>query len=69
MEIQNNFFNIHISSEIPKQELIYIQQILTCLENTYKSTDKEIRKKSYKRLCENRIFYLGDTIRIFLGDD
>ena len=65
MEIQNNFFNIHISSEIPKQELIYIQQILTCLENTYKSTDKEIRKKSEAFLKQAEKDLFPHLIQIF----
>ena len=65
MEIQNNFFNINISSEIPKEELDYIQQILTCLENTYKSTDKEIRKKSelFLKQAEKNLF--SHLIQIF----
>lgn len=37
---------------------------MDCFVNSILASDKEIRKKSYKRLCENRIFYLGDTIRI-----
>ena len=46
------FFNINLVSEISKEDLDYIQQILTCLENIYKSTDKEIRKKSEAFLKE-----------------
>ena len=39
-------FNININTELPIEELNYIHKILLCLENTYKSPDKEIRKKS-----------------------
>jgi hypothetical protein len=46
MENKNyNFFNNNVNIDISKEELEYIQKILTCLENTYKSTDKDIRKK------------------------
>ena len=66
MENQNIFFNNNnLNSEIPKEELDYIQQILTCLENTYKSTDKEIRKKSeqFLKQAENNLF--SHLIQIF----
>ena len=38
----NNFVKHNVNIEISKEELEYIQKILTCLENTYKSTDKDI---------------------------
>ena len=44
MENQISFFNNNLITEISKEELEYINQILKCLEDTYKSQDKEIRK-------------------------
>ena len=40
MENQNSFFNNNLITEISKEELEYINQILKCLEDTYKSPDK-----------------------------
>ena len=65
MEKETNFFNINIDTEIPKEELVYIQEILACLENTYKSPDKEIRKKSehFLKQAEQNLF--SHLIQIF----
>jgi len=57
----NNNFNIEIS----KEELEYIHKILTCLENTFKSTDKDIRKQSEKFLKETEINLFSHLIQIF----
>ena len=58
--IKNNF-NIEISQE----ELEYINKILTCLENTFKSTDKDIRKKSEQFLKQTEINLFSHLIQIF----
>ena len=64
MENKNIFFN-NIITNIPKEELDYIQQILKCLENTYKSTDKEIRKNSELFLKEVEKNLFSHLIQIF----
>ena len=56
-----NNFNIEISEE----EFEYINKILTCLENTFKSTDKEIRKKSEQFLKQAEINLFSHLIQIF----
>ena len=65
MEKETNFFNINIDTEIPKEELVYIQEILACLENTYKSPDKEIRKKSEQFLKQAEQNLFSHLIQIF----
>ena len=65
MESQNPFFNNNINTEISKEELDYIQKILTCLENTYKSTDKEIRKQSEQFLKQTELNLFSHLIQIF----
>ena len=62
---KENFFNININTEIPIEELNYIHQILICLENTYKSPDKEIRKKSEEFLKEVEQNLFSHLIQIF----
>ena len=58
--IKNNF-----NVEISKEELEYINQILTCLENTFKSTDKDIRKKSEQILKQAETNLFSHLIQIF----
>ena len=65
MENQNVFINNNMITEIPKEELDYIQQILLCLENTYKSPDKEIRKKSEQFLKQAEKDLFSHLIQIF----
>ena len=65
MENQNIFINNNMITEIPKEELDYIQQILLCLENTYKSPDKEIRKKSEQFLKQAEKDLFSHLIQIF----
>ena len=65
MENQNIFFNNNMITEISKEELDYIQQILTCLENTYKSPDKELRKKSENSLKQVEKDLFSHLIQIF----
>ncbi len=66
MENKNNIFvNNNANIEISKEELEYIQKILTCLENTYKSTDKDIRKKSEQFLKQAEINLFSHLIQIF----
>ena len=65
METQNIFINNNMITEIPKEELDYIQQILLCLENTYKSPDKEIRKKSEQFLKQAEKDLFSHLIQIF----
>ena len=65
MESQNPFFNNNINTEISKEELDYIQKILTCLENTYKSPDKEIRKQSEQFLKQTELNLFSHLIQIF----
>ena len=65
MENKNIFINNNMITEIPKEELDYIQQILLCLENTYKSPDKEIRKKSEQFLKQAEKDLFSHLIQIF----
>ena len=65
MENQNIFINNNMITEIPKEELDYIQQILLCLENTYKSPDKKIRKKSEQFLKQAEKDLFSHLIQIF----
>ena len=65
MENKNIFINNNMITEIPKEELDYIQQILICLENTYKSPDKEIRKKSEQFLKQAEKDLFSHLIQIF----
>ena len=65
MENQNSFFNNNLITEISKEELEYINQILKCLEDTYKSPDKEIRKKSEQFLKEVENDLFSHLIQIF----
>ena len=65
MENKNIFINSNMITEIPKEELDYIQQILLCLENTYKSPDKEIRKKSEQFLKQAEKDLFSHLIQIF----
>ena len=65
MENKNIFINDNTITEIPKEELDYIQQILLCLENTYKSPDKEIRKKSEQFLKQAEKDLFSHLIQIF----
>jgi hypothetical protein len=58
--IKNNF-----NVEISKEELEYINKILTCLENTFKSTDKDIRKKSEQILKQAETNLFSHLIQIF----
>ena len=53
----NNQYNIN-NSEISPEELSYIQQILSCLEITYKYIDKETNKKAelFLKQAEESIF-------------
>ena len=62
MEINNNNnYNIEIS----KEELQYINKILVCLENTFKSSDKDIRKQSEQFLKQTEINLFSHLIQIF----
>ena len=65
MENQNIFFNNNLTTEISKEELDYINQILSCLEDTYKSPDKEIRRKSEQFLKEAEKDLFSHLIQIF----
>ena len=65
MEKETNIFNININTELPIEELNYIHKILLCLENTYKSPDKEIRKKSEEFLKEVEQNLFSHLIQIF----
>ena len=65
MENQNSFFNNNLITEISKEELEYINHILKCLEDTYKSPDKEIRKKSEQFLKEVENDLFSHLIQIF----
>ena len=65
MENQNIFFNNNLTIEISKEELDYINQILSCLEDTYKSPDKEIRRKSEQFLKEAEKDLFSHLIQIF----
>ena len=60
-----NIINNNLITEISKEELDYIQQILLCLENTYKSPDKEIRKKSELFLKQAEKDLFSHLIQIF----
>ena len=57
----NNNYNIEIS----KEDLEYINKILTCLENTFKSSDKDIRKQSEQYLKQTEINLFSHLIQIF----
>ena len=65
MEINNNNINNNYNIEISKEELEYINKILVCLENTFKSSDKDIRKQSeqFLKQTENNLF--SHLIQIF----
>ena len=65
MENQNIFFNNNLTIEISKEELDYINQILSRLEDTYKSPDKEIRRKSEQFLKEAEKDLFSHLIQIF----
>jgi len=66
MENKNSInLNSNINIEISNEELEYIQKILTCLENTFKSTDKDIRKKSEQFLKQTEINLFSHLIQIF----
>ena len=64
MENSNNIKN-NLNMEISKEELEYINKILVCLENTYKSTDKDIRKQSEQFLKQTEINLFSHLIQIF----
>ena len=64
MEKTNNIKN-KANMEISKEELNFINQILVCLENTYKSTDKDIRKQSEQFLKQTEINLFSHLIQIF----
>ena len=61
----NNNINNNFNIEISKEELEYINKILTCLENTFKSSDKDIRKQSEQFLKQAEINLFSHLIQIF----
>ena len=65
MEINNNNINNNYNIEISKEELEYINKILVCLENTFKSSDKDIRKQSEQFLKQTEINLFSHLIQIF----
>ena len=64
-EKYNSNVNYNFNQQISEEELEYIQKILTCLENTFKSTDKEIRKKSEQFLKQTEKDLFSHLIEIF----
>ena len=60
-----NVSNPNYNNEISKEELEYINNIVKCLEDTFKSTDKEIRKKAEKFLKQVEINLFSHLIQIF----
>ena len=68
MNMENKYnknINANLNIEISNEELEYIQKILTCLENTFKSTDKEIRKQSEQFLKNTETNLFLHLIQIF----
>ena len=60
-----NITNTNFNNEISKEELQYINNIVNCLEKTFKSSDKEIRKQAEKFLKQVEINLFPHLIHIF----